>query len=370
MRAEAKGAKVLIVDDDPVSIALLQGLLAGKYDCSNACNGRIALDLVSKTQPDIVLLDVNMPDMDGYEVCRTLKASPVLSDIPVIFLTSQSETRDIVEGFNAGAVDYVKKPFSAVELYLRMETQLQLQAAKRDLAHKNNELREQQNLFLEMIPHDMRTCLTIISGNCELLQRIISKNVKDDEPYSRLTEDILDGCDRLKSLLADLLDVGRIKAGSYPVVRSPAMLRPLVGDLLSSSGKLLDVDRYRVEISEDFPVVAIDRQGVVRILINLMCSAEKYAKPASTILIRASYRDSEIMTAVIAEEDPFDQQDLEKIFVPYYRSFHSNTTEGVGLGLHVAKLLVEAYGGRIWVERVAETQNSYCFTVPIESSPV
>ena len=172
--------KILIVDDEPAGIALLKGLLPREHQFVAATDGLTALVLARHHQPDLILLDVRMPGMDGYEVCCALKEDPDTADIPVIFLTSLAETEDIVKGFTLGAVDYVAKPFSAIELNARVTTHLQLQAAQKELARMNAELREQQNLFLEMIPHDLRTSLAIIQGNAELLWRRVNQRDADE----------------------------------------------------------------------------------------------------------------------------------------------------------------------------------------------
>ena len=122
--------KILIVDDEPSGIALLKGMLPKQYKYLGATDGLTALELARKHHPDLILLDVGMPDTDGYEVCLALKENPATAPIPVILLTALAETEDLDKGFNAGAVDYVTKPFRALEVNARVNTQLQLQALK------------------------------------------------------------------------------------------------------------------------------------------------------------------------------------------------------------------------------------------------
>jgi adenylate cyclase len=136
----AKG-RILVVDDTPANIQALSGTLKAKgYQLSVATNGKQALEIVGRVRPDLILLDVMMPEMDGFETCRRLKESAVTNDIPVIFLTARTETTDIVQGFEVGAVDYVAKPFNAHELLARVNTHLTMDQLRRSLAGKNAEL--------------------------------------------------------------------------------------------------------------------------------------------------------------------------------------------------------------------------------------
>ncbi len=134
-------SRILVVDDTPTNIQTLSGTLKSKgYQVSVATNGRQALEIVGRVQPDLILLDVMMPEMDGFETCRRLKEAKLASAIPVIFLTARTETADIVRGFEAGAVDYVAKPFNTWELLARVNTHLTLDQLRRSLAEKNAEL--------------------------------------------------------------------------------------------------------------------------------------------------------------------------------------------------------------------------------------
>jgi len=134
-------SRILVVDDTPANIATLAAILKDKgYQLSVATNGKQALEVVSRVHPDLILLDVMMPEMDGFETCRRLKEAEATKQIPVIFLTARAETADIVKGFELGAVDYVAKPFNAHELLARVNTHLTVDELRRSLAAKNAEL--------------------------------------------------------------------------------------------------------------------------------------------------------------------------------------------------------------------------------------
>src|SRR4030095_13581450 len=134
-------SRILVVDDTPANIQALSGTLKERgYQISVATNGKQALDVLARVQPDLILLDVMMPEMDGFETCRRIKASEHWRHIPAIFLTAKTETADIVQGFELGAVDYVAKPFNAHELLARVSTHLTMHELRRSLADKNVEL--------------------------------------------------------------------------------------------------------------------------------------------------------------------------------------------------------------------------------------
>ena len=361
--------KILIVDDEPKIVVLLKRLLPQQYQILGATDGHTALALAGRCRPDLILLDVVMPGLDGFEVCRALKENPETTDIPVIFLTSLTEATAIATGFTVGAVDYIVKPFNAIELNARVSTHLQLRAAKEELERKNAELREQQDLFLEMIPHDLRTSVTIIQGYAELLERVVKSREETAETCGPYVGEILQGCERLKALFSDLVDVGRLKSGCYPVRKVDMPLGALIAATLENYQGTHQGTRLEVEIADELTEVAIDKPCMERILVNLLASAEKYSSPGSAIFVSGWRQGHEIVVAVGEEGDEINPLDRNKIFVPYYRSYRTNTTEGVGLGLHIAKLLVEAHGGEIWVDREDDRRNRFCFTLPLRDLP-
>ena len=194
---------------------------------------------------------------------------------------------------------------------------------------------------------------------------MVKKREGDDERYGPAADDVLHGCERLKALLTDLLDVGRLKSGRFMLRKMRMPLSTLIAATLSSFRDILDETRYRIELADQLPELFIDHHCVERILVNLLANAEKYSSPGSTIFIRAWQRGEVVVVAVCDEEEDVANLDRAKLFVPYYRSFLTNTTEGVGLGLHMAKLLVEAQGGEIWADQDEEYRTRYCFTLAI-----
>lgn len=367
MSDHAQQPKILIVDDDPTNIRIVNEMLEERYEVYGTTEGTQALTMAEQLRPDLILLDIIMPELGGEEVCTRLKGNPATADIPVIFLTSCADPKVVVNGFSLGAVDYVTKPFWPPELLARVATHIQLRQARQEVTRKNAELQEQQGLFLYMIPHDLRTTLAIIRGYAE---RLLSQNREDDERgrFSReQAREILKGCDRQKALITDLIDVARLRAQQYQLSPMPVTVSYLVAAVMQHAGSILDRDRFRIDVPETLPEVRGDERALERVLLNLFTNAQKYSPPESAIYLRAWQDRQALIVAVCDEGREITQDELAKIFVPYYRAFREGTTEGEGLGLYIAKLLVEAYGGTIWVAREDGRENRFCFSIPLDT---
>ena len=367
MSDHAQQPKILIVDDDPTNIRIVNEMLEERYEVYGTTEGTQALTMAEQLRPDLILLDIIMPELGGEEVCTRLKGNPATADIPVIFLTSCADPKVVVNGFSLGAVDYVTKPFWPPELLARVATHIQLRQARQEVTRKNAELQEQQGLFLYMIPHDLRTTLAIIRGYAE---RLLSQNREDDERgrFSReQAREILKGCDRQKALITDLIDVARLRAQQYQLSPMPVTVSYLVAAVMQHAGSILDRDRFRIDVPETLPEVRGDERALERVLLNLFTNAQKYSPPESAIYLRAWQDRQALIVAVCDEGREITQDELAKIFVPYYRAFREGTTEGEGLGLYIAKLLVEAHGGTIWVAREDGRENRFCFSIPLDT---
>ena len=170
--------KILVVDDTPTNLSLLEEILEGDYSISIAQSGTQALSITEKFQPDLILLDVNMPGMDGFETCQKLKSREATRNIPVIFITARTEPEDVIQGFSEGGVDYITKPFNYSEVVARVQTHIKNQQLIRELESSNEQLKELnqlKNKFLGMASHDMRNSLSAIKGYSQILKEDIDQ---------------------------------------------------------------------------------------------------------------------------------------------------------------------------------------------------
>lgn len=213
MKAVGSQKSILIVDDVPRNIQVLVNILREKdYKISVAPGGKKALEMVELFLPDLILLDIVMPQPDGFQVCKKLKASPRTKDIPIIFLSAKTETGDIVKGFELGAVDYVTKPFEKAELLARINTHLALRKAREEIIRL-----EQKNAALAVAVtanHTINQSLTVLQGNFELYRKSIEKNLLT-EKQQRFLNRMKDSIERINTFLLEMTDPTSIHFENY-----------------------------------------------------------------------------------------------------------------------------------------------------------
>ena len=209
-------SSVLMVDDTPANLELLSVMLKVRgYTIRAAVSGKLALQAARNNPPDLILLDINMPEMDGYEVCAKLKSDEKLKDIPVIFLSALSETMDKVKAFGAGGVDYITKPFQLEEVEARVETHLKLLKQKRQLQENYSELRELGKLrddLVSMIIHDLQSPLASICGSLELIREKTETPLSADS--ARCLDEAMDTAKRIIHMVNTVLDTNKTEEGN------------------------------------------------------------------------------------------------------------------------------------------------------------
>lgn len=204
---------ILIVDDVPGNLQVLGNMLRKKsYSVSAATNGGQALEMLEKIEPDLIMLDVMMPGMDGFEVCTLLKKADRTKDIPVIFLTARTQTEDLVKGFESGAVDYVTKPFNKAELLARVDTHVQLKKAQKEIIRL-----EQKNTAMAMAVtanHEINQPLTILQGNFEIYQTSIQNQTLTDK-QKRSLDKMQTAVHRIEEILKKYMDAVSVEMETY-----------------------------------------------------------------------------------------------------------------------------------------------------------
>ena len=357
---------ILVVDDTAENLRLLAGMLdAQGYEVRPVTNGRQALQAVERDPPDLVLLDINMPDMNGYEVCTALKAGERTRDVPVIFLTALGDVSDKVRAFAVGGVDYITKPFQVEEVLARVRTHVTLRHAKRDLEESYARLRDLEQLrddLVQMVVHDMRSPLMVMLGHLQLLR---------ESAKSTLGEGLLDleaatqSARSLARMASDLLDVSRLEDGKMPLDRADQDLGALAAEVARSLGVLARECTIELEIEKALSV-RCDGTVVRRVLENLVVNAVKHAPAGGRIKISVATAASGIRIAVTDDGPGVPLAARQRIFEKFEtlaarkeQRYHS-----AGLGLAFCKLAVEAHGGRIGVD-AAEPQGSiFWFDLP------
>ncbi|MBP8097792.1 MAG: hybrid sensor histidine kinase/response regulator [Arenimonas sp.] len=336
---------VLVVDDQQANVRMVSALLSHSgYRVLSALSGNDGLELARSGNPDLVLLDMKMPGMDGFEVLRQLREDAASKDLPVIFLTADNERENLVRAFAAGASDYIAKPFVGKELLARVATHVELKRCSDAL---RNFAREKQEMA-ELVAHDLRNYFANIIFAAELM--VTSDKAAADQ--RRLLESIRSSADSGMLFLQTFLEQQEDQAHGMMIEPLPVrqMLREVV-DLLgrSASAKNIALDLFEHETV----VVSGLRAGVSHVLQNLVSNAIKYSPRGSRIDITALAHGKSGRIMVMDRGPGISERDQEKLFQRFVR-LSSEPTEGesaTGLGLASAKQHARAMGGNLWYEQ-------------------
>ncbi|MDD2462810.1 MAG: response regulator [Desulfobulbus sp.] len=363
---------VLVVDDDVENIDILSSLLEEEYGVCVARDGASALAVACEQHPTLILLDILMPDMNGYEVCRTLKENMVTRDIPVIFLSSLSDEDDQEEGLLLGAVDYITKPFSPCLVRARVHNHVILRRAQLDAADQMDaiqdsyqrlrEIETQRDDMAHMLVHDLRTPLTsMLAGLDHSLFRLKAAGQTVPE-----VEEILSIVKRtgrkLNGMLTTLLDVGRLESGTMPLSVRHCRVADVIHSALQGIQGLTKCHRITVTCMED-EVITCDQAILERIITNLFLNSLQHTPEQGDIVLTVSSEQNWVRITVADTGPGILPEFHEKIFQKFGRVTVPDSERGssAGLGLTFCKLAVEAHGGSIHVD--STPGEGACFSI-------
>lgn len=355
-------ANILIVDDIPANLQVLGAILKSEgYKVRPVPSGALALQVAEKEKPDLILLDIMMPEMDGYEVCRRIKANPFLSDIPIIFISALNETNDVVKALKSGGVDYVTKPFQAEEVTARVNTHVKLYKQSIEL----QKLNVTKDKFFSIIAHDLRGPMGGFKGMTELLAEHMS-NMTMTEVQEHLGT-LRDSSSNLFRLLENLLQWARLQQGAIPFDPEPIQLGPIVKDsfeLIQESAK-----HKGIEITKDFPPqtkVLADTNMLQTILRNLISNAVKFSSAGGKVSLTVKAADDKNLEISVNDSGiGMSQQMIDSLFKLDARNGRPGTDgePSTGLGLLLCKEFIETHGGTIRVESEVGKGSVFTFTI-------
>lgn len=376
---------ILIIDDNPVNLRILADYLeAHGYGILVARDGQSGLDKAEFAKPDLILLDVMMPGIDGFEACRLLKQNDTTTNIPVIFMTALADTEHKLEGFSVGAVDYVTKPLQQKEVLARIRTHLRLRELTEELeemvAERTAELESAYQVlskmdktkgdFISIMSHELRTPLAVIDGYTQLLQE--SPAIQDDGELSMLVDNILKGTTRMLRTMNDIFDVTRIDNNVMNPFREDVALTAVFNTLITQLQPALDGRDITVEQVglDEMPTLKADNSMLEKLFYHLLVNAIKYTPDGGCITVQAcvSGAGDEAKIVVADTGIGIDPNQLELIFEKFYQTgkvnLHSSGTTtfkggGPGLGLAIAQGVVDAHNGRIWAESSGFSEEEY-----------
>jgi two-component system, sensor histidine kinase and response regulator len=370
-----KNSKILLVDDITKNLQLLGTILQEhEFQVAIAKSGMQALSIVENKPPDLILLDISMPEMDGYEVCRRLKENPETKEIPIIFLTAKTEVDDIVKGFEAGGVDYIIKPFNPKELLKRVITHLELKFSRESLKQLNSDLtkaNQDKDKFLSIISHDLRSPFHGLLGIAQIVKENFDALPKEDikEYFDLLNE----GLNNQFRFLENILQWGRLQRGHFDF--SPEVLN--INELLTDSVTYLKINAEikNIEltlIDEPELYCFADKNLLREIIQNLTSNALKFTKEFGKVLIKAKNEVGQIIISVKDNGIGISENNLERIF-KIDQIFTTNGTRsepGTGLGLVLCREMIEKNNGSIYLESTKGIGTEITISLPAYSEEV
>jgi len=345
---EVQPARILVVDDQPANIQIV-GSVLGKlgHEIIPASDGATALKRVALRMPDLILLDLLMPGMNGFEVCLQLKLNPEWKEIPVIFLSAADDKDMIVRALNSGGVDYITKPFNQAELISRVRTQLALKTAHDRL----KQLAEDKDELLGILAHDLKNYLGGINMSADLMSRQI-KNF-NDERLTQLTDNMVRSSALAMAFVKEFL---ANSATDHGFVLNPTVVNLTEIATAAVAQYQESARRKKIKIQTDFPAEAViaraDAFALDQVLDNLISNALKFSPPDKKIFISVSSPGHRAECVVRDEGPGFTAEDKEKMFRRYGR-LSARPTGGepsTGLGLSIVRKLVQAMGGELVCE--------------------
>jgi len=359
----AKKPLILIVDDTPQNIQVLGNILYDKgYNISISSSGTQALQSVKTKTPDLILLDIQMPGMDGFEVCKMLKADSKTKEIPVIFLTATTELEKVLHGFEIGAVDYITKPFNVPELIARVATHIELKLSKEKLI----ELNATKDKFFSIIAHDLKNPANAFKY---LLQQTINNysNFSSKEIYENLVE-LHEASGNLYSLLENLLLWSKSQRGVLAFNPENINLKSVINKKVTNCNPAAKNKNIIIKssISDDLNVFA-DMMMLNIVIINLLSNAIKFTGSNGEIKVEAKTKDKFIEICISDNGVGINKADISKLFAidSNISTKGTNNEEGSGLGLILCKEFIVQNGGSIKVESEINKGSTFIFTVPI-----
>lgn len=360
--------KILIVDDIPANIQILGNILSTEnFQIAYAQSGQQALAVVKHQKLDLILLDIMMPYMDGFEVCRTLRSQKETAEIPIIFLTAKADMESIIKGFEVGGQDYITKPFNAAELLARVNTHILLHEQKKNLKTLNEDLENRvlkrtreldsaykrldhlekaKTDFLSIISHELRTPLNGLAG----LSTLLSQTDLNDEQkeYIRYLKDV---SDRLARLSEVALLITSLKVQKYEADLMPTAVKYLVESAALTFGKKDKNSSPRLKLRNVTKDVMISAASdlIKKSLEFILENAKNHIRSNGEIELSVE-ADKESVEILCLDNGPgFDQEALEHPFELFYNSDIAHT-QGTGLSLAAVKLIMDIHGGNLKIE--------------------
>jgi len=364
MSAPRVSSTILVADDDQPNVRLVESILKSNgYAVLRAYDGDEALRMIGEERPDLLLLDVMMPNLSGFEVCRRLRERHETRLLPVIMITALNALEDKVQGLDLGADDFLSKPINRTELLAKVRSILRVGALQEEVERQKKELEAANSELLviqrfkesmtQMVVHDLKNPLAAIMGNIQLMQ--LQRAQMTPTRLGELLQRTQDSARQMARMIQNILEVAKLEENKMPLRRQAVDLARIVAEqsaeLLSLSAR--DGIRLESSVPENLPTVDADPELLGRILANLLSNAFKHTPSGGRIVIGAQDEGGDIVMTVSDDGEgiPEDlQPHIFEKFVAGESDDRRRRTYDSGLGLTFCRLAVQAHGGRIWVK--------------------
>lgn len=362
--------KLLVVDDVQTNVLLLKALLGKEgYGILVANNGQEALEVIRNENPDLILLDVMMPGMDGFEVAERLKSEEFRCEIPIIFLTALDDTQSIVNGFKLGVGDFISKPFRKEELMVRIKHQLSLVAARRIIEEKNEELRKTiagRDKMYSVIAHDLRSPMASMKMLLNTIMMSVEKDKIDPDIFDML-EMSNKTSEEVFSLLDSLLKWTKSQLGKLTVIPQKLDISGLADGVVEVMNSVAEVKHIKlIRTDHESFFVYVDIEMIKSILRNLISNAVKFSNPDSEIKVGIKAEDGKVIVSVTDSGKGIKKEDQHKLLKDstHFTTYGTNSEEGSGLGLLLCRDFARKNGGELWFESEENLGSVFSFSLP------
>lgn len=367
---------ILIVDDTPANLRLLSHVLSKKgYGYIEALNGKEAVKLAREKKPDLILLDIMMPEMNGYEVIKELKADDFTKDIPIIFLSSLTDTDDKIEGFKSGGVDYITKPFQKEETLARINTHLKIRFLQKQLNERIKILRQREvelsrlnqkkDNLVRMVSHDIKNPLTGIIGLVKLMRESDKIGIEEQKQMLSVVED---SGNNLLNMVREILDRESKKTEPETLNYSNILISELLERVISmnKAKSLVKEISLKYHVTPNKLEAVLDANKIEIAVNNLVANALKFTPSNGKISVAAKMDDDELLFEVIDSGIGIPKKMQSDLFTSPGKNSRKGTSGevGTGLGLDIVQLYVELHGGEVWVESELNKGTKFYIKIP------
>lgn len=360
---------VVIVDDNSDNLRALKAILDTQgYDTFAAINGKLAIQAISSVKPDVILLDIMMPDMNGYQVCEQLKAGEKTQHIPVIFISALDDTMDKVKAFETGGVDYILKPFEAEEVLARVKTHVALSRVHKELEASHIQLQKfsrymeeankERESFCYAVSHDLLAPLRRISSFSLIIREDYSEDLTDE--INKYLLKIETGVSFMGELINSLLDLSRVgRRALIPEQVNLSNAAQLICEQLAAANS-----ERKVKISIEPDLFALCDEGLVNVVLtNFLSNAWKFTSKIANpeIEFGSVVKEGEDVFFIRDNGAGFDMKYADKLFQPFQRLCQTKDFAGTGIGLATVQRVINMHGGRVWAQAKPDEGATFYF---------